>query len=229
MTVIEGVRTKNETVINNIVYKTNQSEVIVMNRIFDEKDGKFLNRLNNLKINGEYSDFLYMGTMESTYHNAWLSDEDGCKDLGRLFDIEKSERVNPCAKCKNFDICDDKVSDRDGGFIVEPDIVQDIVYYNYKCNSAVIFSVYIDSAEEHFGFEKVSDLIDEIYSGGNSVFMELSEDVDFAKALFEKDNIVYVHYSYGNVINDIYHLDLHHGSLKGVDVRSMIDILMAVN
>ncbi len=200
-----------------------------MDRIFEDKQGKFLNRLNNLKINGEYTDFLYMGAVESTLHNAWLSDDEGCKELGRLFDVDKSMRCNPCGKCVDFDICDDKVSDRDGGFIVEPDIVQDIVYYNHKSNSAVIFSVYIDSAEEHFGFETVSDLIDDIYNGGNSVFSELSEDVDFAKALFEKDNIVYVHYSYGDIINDIYHLDLHHGSLKDVNVRSMIDILMAVN
>lgn len=202
-----------------------------MNRIFDEKQGKFVNRLNNLKINGEFTDFLYMGAIESALHNAWLKDNEGCKNLGRLFDVEKSERVNPCSHCEDFDICDDKVSDRDGGFIVEPDILQDIVYYNHKFNSAIIFSIYTDSSDGEFGFETVSDIIDEIYDGISSPFPNLTEKetTDFIKAIYEKDNIVYVHYSCGNVVNDIYHLDLHFGSLKDVNVKSMIDVLKVVN
>lgn len=202
-----------------------------MNRIFEDSQGKFVNRLNNLKINGEFTDFLYMGAMESTLHNAWLKDNEGCKNLGRLFDAEKSERINPCSKCADFDICDDKVSDLDGGFIVEPDILQDVVYYNHKFNSAIIFSIYTDSTDGEFGFETVADLIEEIYEGFSSPFPYLTEEqtTDFVKAIYERDNIVYVHYSCGNVVNDIYHLDLHFGSLKDVNVKSMIDILKVVN
>ena len=192
---------------------------------------KFQQRLENLKINGEKTDFLYMGAIESALHNAWSKDEKGCKSIERLFEMDKSARMNPCIQCEEFDYCEEKVPDCHGGFLVEPDIVQEVVYYNYKYNSAIVFSIYTDSDDGDYTCETVVDFINQIYTGFDSPFEYLTEkeSSDFIKAIYENDNVVYVHYSRGNVANDIYDINLHIASLKDIDVKNIMDILKVID
>ena len=197
-----------------------------------------MNKFENLKINGTLTDYRYMGTIEEAQTIGIFYEYKDPK-TSIMTNILEAENYMPpieyCKeiKCSKFANCPLKTEDIDKRVectefsMLEKDIIQTVVYYNEKKNSAVVFEVLGNSLTEDMGFSTIEDLLDNIYSGVNSPFAILVEDKEHINALFdllnEKDNIVFFSYINTDFTDDF--VDYHYRSFKGKKIKGIIDIL----
>ena len=155
------------------------------------KEEKFLSRLENLKFQGEKTGYRYMGSIESCYHLIAFTkkNDDGHKIIDNILCKDNEEYVpieEICNNCESKDECDvkDKIFDISSDYCdefgwVSRDIIQKVVYYDEKLNSAVVFVVNADYVVYNYGFENIVDLIDDIYTGVNSPYNYMNENLDY--------------------------------------------------
>ena len=200
-------------------------------------------RMSNLYYKGKRTGYRYFGTLESCYTmSEFRPKHDSTEEYGSIDNILRKEDYDdvnrPCENCKYSSNCDKKnnvfdeeLSCKFGYFDnIVKDVIQKVVFYNEKLNSAVIFSVEGDFVCDNYGFETVEDLLDDIYDGVNSPYAEDSIDYfeEIGEGLELKDNLMYIRYINAEcqVDNDVVKT---YCSLRDKKIYGIMDIITIFN
>lgn len=203
-----------------------------------------MKRFENFKVNGKDTGYRYMGVLENCETLGAFHSKDDCGTSYRRTILDDSPYyefgekdyldtpIEHCSKieCKHFDKCELKGKDFDtlsecpmDEFPLDLGVVQYVVYYNEKLNSAIVFEVHGDYCEDNYGFDNISDIINDIYFSNNSTYRFFRADFSFEVAMETKNNIILT--SYSNENEDMEWVNLNYASLEGKRVLGIMDIL----
>lgn len=208
-----------------------------------EKEKEFkksLSRMDNLMFKDKVLNYLYMGSMEDCQHLKTFLTKDGsfveANMLTKSLDIIPTDVV--CEKCdSNVFIRDEdyewclSTCREDCELFYEPnnEIIQKVVYYNPKLNSAVVFEMWGDYICEYYGEETVIDLINDIHNSVNSAYNLAEEEESLGVKVLEyfntNDSVTVISYINGEIMGA--DIELYRGCLKMVDIENQIDIIQS--
>ena len=196
-------------------------------------------KFDNLFYLGKKTGYRYLGSLECCYTLSSFRED---KETGRqsidniLRKDDYADNKKYCDKCSSNSYCKrkDDIFNQElecdvNEFFVERDVTQQIVFYNERLNSAVVFSVDGDFVCDNFGFNTVESLLWDIYNGVNSPYSEeyLQDDKEIEMALNKRDNLMYIRYL--NSCDVDCNVCSSYRSLKDKKVYSLYDIVCVLN
>ena len=200
---------------------------------------KKVDKFDNLFYLGKKTGYRYMGSLECCYTMSSFQESKETKrqsidNILRKEDYEDSSKY--CKECEYSESCERKddifnesLNCEMGDFFIEKDVTQQIVYYNEKLNSAIVFSVDGDFVTGNWGFDTVEDLLWDVYNGVNSPYSEeyLKEDKEIEMAMTKKDNLMYIRYINSDVVDC--NVCSSYRNLKDRKIYSLYDIVGILN
>lgn len=196
-------------------------------------------RFENLKFKNQRTDYRYFGCLECCYTLGTFQESKRTKgpsfdNILRKDEYEDNKKYcNTCSFSENCerknDIFNDSLDCEMGDFFVENEVTQQVIFYNEKLNSAVVFSVDSDSIANDWGFDSIEDLLWDIYNGVNSPYSEgyLEDITDIEEALNKKDNLMFIRYI--NSIEVDFNICPSYRSLKDRKIYTLYDIISILN